>query len=57
MGIRTSTAPETNVTVSWLSTGPGVTLTFSETNLTASASWAADLMGNYRQAPAGPTSS
>ncbi|MCI4320630.1 MAG: hypothetical protein L3K23_10975, partial [Thermoplasmata archaeon] len=47
--------PESNTTVvvSWLFSGPGVTVTFNETNLTAGARWSAEVLGNYRAALAG----
>jgi hypothetical protein len=48
-----SPGPETNVTVSWMFSGVGSTVTFHESNLTSAASWSASLLGNIRQAPAG----
>jgi hypothetical protein len=45
--------PNTTTVVSWLYQGTGVTLTFHESNLTAIATWGAELMGNTRQGPAG----
>ncbi|MCI4332592.1 MAG: hypothetical protein L3K01_02510 [Thermoplasmata archaeon] len=45
--------PNTTVAVSWLFEGVGFSVTFHETNLTASGIWSAELQGNLRQAPAG----
>ncbi len=50
-----SPEPNTTVVVSWLYSGLGISLSFREWNLTSSSSWAAELLGNVRQAPAGTT--
>lgn len=41
------------VVVSTLYTGTGLTLTFKETGLPATASWSASIMGNFREGAAG----
>jgi hypothetical protein len=48
-----SPEPNTTVTVSWLFTGTGVSVTFHESNLTAGLTWSANLLGNTRSALAG----
>ena len=43
----------TDVAISRLFTGTGVTVTFAETGLPATVGWSVNMMGNYRAGPAG----